>query len=107
MAALTPITGTHALARIIPFPSPELEKLPPASPLPITQEDERANEMTDGEESQASQVMRYTPRDPPSITEEDPTAAQAQVDARPTEAEHTGPAPDQPQPVGSYMDLLV
>ena len=80
MGVLTPITGKHALARIVPFPSPASEKLPPASPLPIPQEGEPADGAADGEESQTSQVMRYTPRDPPSITEDDPTATQAHVD---------------------------
>ena len=107
MAALTPISGTHVLARIVPVPSPELEKLPPASPLPLTQKDELANELAGGEESQVSEVMRYTPRDPPSIAEDAPAAIHADGDPQRTEAEPIGPAPDQAQTVGSYLDLVV
>jgi hypothetical protein len=107
LAALTPITGTDVFARIVPVPSPELEKLPPASPLPITQEDERTADLADGEGSRTSEVMRYTPRDPPSIVEDDPTVSRAQGGAQPTEAELTGPVPDQPLFIGSYLDLVV
>jgi hypothetical protein len=107
MTALTPITGSDVFARIVPVPSPELEKLPPASPLPISAEDNRTNELADGEESQASEVTRYTPRDPPSVAEDDATADQVQVDAESAEAEPTASLPEQPQPVGSYVDLSI
>ena len=107
MAALTPITGTQVFARIVPVPSPELEKLPPASPLPTAPEDERTDELADDEESQASEVVRYTPRDPPSVAKDDATADQAQIDAESAEPEPTASLPDQPQPVGSYVDLFI
>ena len=107
MASLTPVTGTQVLARIVPVPSPELEKLPPASPLPTSPEEDRTNELADDEESQASEVMRYTPRDPPSVAEDDAATAQTRHNAQRTEAEPTGPIPDEPHPVGSYMDFFV
>ena len=78
MASLTPITGTQILARVVPVPSPELEKLPPASPLPTTPQEERTDELVDGEESQAAEVMRYTPRDPPCVAEEEAAIVQTQ-----------------------------
>ena len=108
MAGLTPITGANGLTRIVALPSPELEKLPPASPLRTSDESPAPANSGEGAAIEAHQVMRWTRCDPPGAVESD----QAMREAASAESQATGPeaAPQEPsasQELGAHLDALV
>jgi len=108
MAGLTPVSGTHGFSRIVPVPSPELEKLPPASPLPTWDPSERTTKAVAAEETEANGLMRWTPTKPPTVRESDePAQRAAAAEPEGTEVEPNQPGCSEAQELGSQLDVLV
>jgi hypothetical protein len=116
MSGLTPIAGAHTLTRVIPVPSSELEKLPPAAPLPDRNEATQTEDLVQSEEAEANAAMRFTPPEPAELTAADEaTAQQTRSESTSFEAEPEATTPaqrlppgqaDTTQSVGTYLDLF-
>jgi hypothetical protein len=114
MAGLTPIAGTHHLTRVVPVPSAELERLPPASPLPDPNQAANPKVAPGSEESDVGGATRFTPPEPAELTAADPVTTQ-QAGGDPTAvpagagtSEQALPVEptDSSQSIGAYLDLF-